>query len=259
VGRKLSAATRAKISASLIGNKNAKRNGLPTRQKVANINAALRVKRDSLSTEQIQHRQKVAQRLRTQARKEERVAGTRGAPQAHFKAGPKTAVKKAPTVHTKSRAGNVGTKQAPDPTRRQRLIKATQTRLYNTKRNGLLTVEENLAGENMMRHRWELRSKGDIKTLREETRANKRVPSSSLSVDRQRSTKKYSNVTRVYSNLDLYHRKVQNRLVQANLKKRLSDKQYKQATQELQVRMDARHKQIAAVKARAALGKKVAR
>ena len=70
-----SAATKAKISASLKGNKNAFRGGpkkpLTTRDKVANINAAAKRKQFNLTPEQLERRRKVAQRLRGIARKEE--------------------------------------------------------------------------------------------------------------------------------------------------------------------------------------------
>jgi hypothetical protein len=82
MGRRiLSAATKAKISASLKGNKNAYSGGpkrvnkprkpLSTRQKVANINAAAKKKKMTLSPDQIERRRKVAQRLRGIARQEE--------------------------------------------------------------------------------------------------------------------------------------------------------------------------------------------
>lgn len=68
----ISAATRVKISRSLMGNRNAfKGRKLTTREKVANINNAKNKKRLVLSDEQLQRRAKVAQRLRSQARKEE--------------------------------------------------------------------------------------------------------------------------------------------------------------------------------------------
>jgi hypothetical protein len=79
MGRRiLSAATKAKISASLKGNKNAYSGGpkkvrkpLTARQKVANINAASKKKKMTLSPDAIERRRKVAQRLRTVARAEE--------------------------------------------------------------------------------------------------------------------------------------------------------------------------------------------
>jgi hypothetical protein len=82
MGRRiLSAATKAKISASLKGNKNAYSGGpkkvskprkpLTARQKVANINAAAKKKKMTLSPDAIERRRKVAQRLRTVARQEE--------------------------------------------------------------------------------------------------------------------------------------------------------------------------------------------
>lgn len=70
-----SAATKAKISLSLKGNKNAFRGGpkrkLTAREKVANINARTTVNKARLSDEQLVRRRKVAQRLRVQARKDE--------------------------------------------------------------------------------------------------------------------------------------------------------------------------------------------
>lgn len=73
--RVVSAATKAKISASLRGNKNAFRGGprqkLSSRQKVANINARTKANRLNLSDAQLKQRAAVAKRLRARARAEE--------------------------------------------------------------------------------------------------------------------------------------------------------------------------------------------
>lgn len=73
--RAVSAATKAKIAASLRGNKNAFRGGpkqrLTQRQKVANINAHTRENKANLSDAQLRQRSAVAKRLRARARAEE--------------------------------------------------------------------------------------------------------------------------------------------------------------------------------------------
>lgn len=74
--RVLSGATKAKIAASLRGNKNAFRGGpkkqrLTQRQKVANINARTKANKANLSDAQIRQRSAVAKRLRARARAEE--------------------------------------------------------------------------------------------------------------------------------------------------------------------------------------------
>lgn len=73
--RVVSAATKAKIAASLRGNKNAFRGGprqrLNSRQKVANINAHTKANRLNLSDAQLKQRAAVAKRLRARARAEE--------------------------------------------------------------------------------------------------------------------------------------------------------------------------------------------
>jgi hypothetical protein len=73
--RVASAATKAKISASLRGNKNAYRGGpkkrLTAREKVANINARTKANKVNLSDAQIRQRSAVAKRLRARARIEE--------------------------------------------------------------------------------------------------------------------------------------------------------------------------------------------
>jgi hypothetical protein len=73
--RVLSAGTKAKISASLRGNKNAYRGGpkkrLTSREKVANINARTKQNKVNLSDAQIRQRSAVAKRLRARARIEE--------------------------------------------------------------------------------------------------------------------------------------------------------------------------------------------
>jgi hypothetical protein len=78
--RTVSLATKAKIAASLRGNKNAYRGGpkkrtsgnkLTARQKVANINARTNQKKLQLNDAQIKQRQAVAKRLRARARAEE--------------------------------------------------------------------------------------------------------------------------------------------------------------------------------------------
>lgn len=77
MSRVLSASTKAKISQSLKGNKNAFTGGpqvrqkLSTRQKVANINASTKNKGSVLTSDQMARRRAVAQRLRGVARKEE--------------------------------------------------------------------------------------------------------------------------------------------------------------------------------------------
>lgn len=84
VRRVPTAATRAKISASLKGNKNAFQGGpkrkLTAREKVANINSRAAAKKMNLSDEQLVRRRKVAQRLRVQARKEEAGQSSRSTP-----------------------------------------------------------------------------------------------------------------------------------------------------------------------------------
>lgn len=80
MAKKLSAATRLKISRSLKGNKNAfsggpKKSPLSTRQKIANINAATKAKKANLSSDQVARRAAVAKRLRAQARREEALGG----------------------------------------------------------------------------------------------------------------------------------------------------------------------------------------
>jgi hypothetical protein len=73
----VSAATKAKISAALVGNKNAFQGGprekLTKRTQVSNINARTKAKAAAglLTPEQLSRRQAVAKRLRSQARREE--------------------------------------------------------------------------------------------------------------------------------------------------------------------------------------------
>jgi hypothetical protein len=71
----VSLATKAKIAASLRGNKNAYRGGpkkrLSHREKVANINARTKANKANLSDAQIRQRSAVAKRLRARARAEE--------------------------------------------------------------------------------------------------------------------------------------------------------------------------------------------
>jgi hypothetical protein len=73
--RVASAATKAKIAASLRGNKNAFRGGpkkrLTSREKVANINARTKANKVNLSDAQLRQRAAVAKRLRSRARAEE--------------------------------------------------------------------------------------------------------------------------------------------------------------------------------------------
>jgi hypothetical protein len=73
--RVLSATTKAKIAASLRGNKNAYSGGpkkrLTSREKVANINARTKANKLNLSDAQIRQRTAVAKRLRARARTEE--------------------------------------------------------------------------------------------------------------------------------------------------------------------------------------------
>jgi hypothetical protein len=108
----VSAATKAKISASLRGNKNAFQGGpkkLTAREKVANINA----RNKGLSPEQSARRTAVAKKLRAQARREEALGTDRG-PAGHL---PKMGEQTTPTpgkLHTHSEEKQLRAKAASD-------------------------------------------------------------------------------------------------------------------------------------------------